>query len=146
MTKHIIYVDGCFDLFHYGHVKMFQKALEKGNTNSILLVGVMSDEEMVDYKTSPIMDYEERAFSVESCKYVHKVVENPPMPITQEFIEENKIDLVIHGDDMSQEQLRKWYGVAMEMNKFQTTEYTKTISTTNIIERIMDRAFYRIKK
>ena len=141
MTHHIIYVDGCFDLFHYGYVKMFQKALEKGNDGSILLVGVMSDEEMADYKTYPIMKYEERVLSVEACKYVHKVVENPPMPITREFIEKHKIDLVIHGDDMSQDQLRKWYGVAMEMNKFQTIEYTKTISTTNIIERIMERAF-----
>ena len=76
MESHVIYVDGCFDLFHYGHVKMFQKALGQGYTHSTLLVGVMSDEQMVGYKTSPIMDYEERVCSVEACRYVDKVVEN----------------------------------------------------------------------
>ena len=141
MEPHIIYVDGCFDLFHYGHVKMFQKALGQGYTHSVLLVGVMSDEQMIGYKTTPLMNLEERVLSVEACRYVDRVIESPPMPITQEFIEENKINLVIHGDDMLREQLRKWYGVAMDMGKFKTVPYTNSISTTNIIERIMERAF-----
>ena len=141
MEPHIIYVDGCFDLFHYVHVKMFQKALGQGYTHSVLLVGVMSDEQMIGYKTTPLMNLEERVLSVEACRYVDRVIESPPMPITQEFIEENKINLVIHGDDMLREQLRKWYGVAMDMGKFKTVPYTKSISTTQIIERIMERAF-----
>ena len=145
MNPHIIYVDGCFDLFHYGHIKMFQKALGQGYTHSILLVGIMSDEEMIEYKTTPIMNYEERVCSVDACRYVDSVIENPPMPITQEFMEKYNIDLVVHGDDMPKEQLRKWYGIPMDMGRFKTVPYTKSISTTNIINRIMERAFSGIK-
>ena len=76
---------------------------------------------------------------VESIKYVDKVIKSPPCPITEVFIKEHNIDIVVHANDMSQETLNYWYATPMKLNKFRTVEYTKGISTTNIITRIKAR-------
>ena len=34
--------------------------------------------------------------TIESCRYVDKVTINYPLIMTEKFIEENKIDLVVH--------------------------------------------------
>ena len=76
---------------------------------------------------------------IESIKYVDKVIKSPPCPITESFIKEHNIDIVVHADDMSQENLNYWYAAPMKLNKFRTVEYTKGISSTNIITRIKNR-------
>ena len=45
------------------------------------------------------------------------------------------IDLVVHGDDYSDEQRRHFYKVPIEMGILRTVAYTKGISTTEIIRR-----------
>lgn len=129
----IVYVDIVGDLFHYGHIRFLKQAKEHGN---ILIVGLMSDEECIQYKRKPFLNINERRETVEACKYVDKVIVNAPMPITEEFIKENNIDYVCHGDDMNKESLEYWYSVPIKLNKFILTKYTKSISTTDIINRI----------
>jgi glycerol-3-phosphate cytidylyltransferase-like family protein len=62
-----------------------------------------------------------------------------PCPITEEFIKKYKIDIVVHANDMSHEELNKWYAVPIKMGIFNTVEYEANISTTEIINRIKDR-------
>ena len=57
----------------------------------------------------------------------------------QEFIEEHSIDFVVHGDDMNDEELNKWYGEAIKQGKFIKTKYTPTVSTSDIIRRVLSR-------
>lgn len=132
----IVYVDIVGDLFHYGHIRFLKQAKEHGD---ILIVGLMSDEECIQYKRKPFLNINERKETIEACKYVDKVIVNAPMPITEEFIDKYNIDYVCHGDDMNKESLEYWYSVPIKLNKFILTKYTKSISTTDIINRIKNR-------
>ena len=42
---------------------------------------------------------------LESRIYVDIIIENPPIPVTKEFIEKNNITMVIHGSDMPNDKL-----------------------------------------
>ena len=132
----IIYADIVGDLFHWGHIKMFEQAKQHGD---YLIVGVCTDEFVENYKRKTIMTTNERAAVIANCKYVDQVIIDPPCPITKEFIEKHSIDFVVHGDDMDDKELNKWYGEAIKLGKFIKTKYTGCISTSDIISRVLSR-------
>ncbi len=132
-----VYVDMVADLFHYGHLSFLEQAKQYGE---VLIVGLISDEDVQSYKRLPYMTLEERCKSVAGCKFVDEVIPNPPLRVTAEFIEKHDIDVVVHGDDFSQEQLNYYYGEAIHLKKFKTVPYTPGVSTTEIIRRITSRA------
>ena len=129
-----IYVDVICDLFHYGHARFFEQARSFGTE---LVVGVCSDEVALSYKRKPILSLEERIESIRACRFVDEILIDPPAPVTIDFLAMNSIDLVVHGDDMSEESLTYWYGAAISTNKFATVSYTPGISTSEIIERVL---------
>ena len=132
-----VYVDMVADLFHYGHVEFLKKAHALGD---YLLVGICSDEDVQTNKWKCILTMEERAASVAGCRYVDEVVPDTPWIIDRAWIEKHKIDLVVHGDDFSQEQLESIYHVPISMGIFRTVPYTPGISTTEIIRRCKEAA------
>jgi cytidyltransferase-like protein len=123
------------DLFHYGHVEFLKKASEFGNH---LIVGIQSDEAVQANKRNPILSMEERAASVAGCRYVHEVVSDAPWIMDAVWIEKHKIDVVVHGDDYSAEQIEHIYKVPISLGMFRTVPYTPTISTTEIIRRCQE--------
>lgn len=52
-----VYMDGCFDLMHYGHANALRQAKALGDE---LVVGVVSDEQIVANKGPPVLSMEER--------------------------------------------------------------------------------------
>lgn len=52
-----VYMDGCFDLMHYGHANALRQAKSLGDE---LVVGVVSDEQIVANKGPPVLSMEER--------------------------------------------------------------------------------------
>ena len=120
------------DLFHYGHVEFLKKASAFGDH---LLVGVCSDKAVQANKRNPIFTMEERVASVAGCRYVDEVVPDAPWIMDAAWIEKHQIDLVVHGDDYSQEQIEHIYNVPISMGIFRTVPYTPSISTTEIIRR-----------
>lgn len=52
-----VYMDGCFDLMHYGHANALRQAKALGD---VLVVGVNSDEEIIANKGPPVLSMEER--------------------------------------------------------------------------------------
>lgn len=131
-----VYADIVGDLFHAGHIEFFKKAKECGD---YLIIGVLSDEDVESYKRVPILTLQERAAVISACRYVDEVVVAPPLRLTKEWIEEHEIDLVVHGDDFNPDLLMDQYGASIEMGIFKAVPYTPGISTTNIIQRIVDR-------
>ena len=120
------------DLFHYGHINLLKKARECGD---YLLVGIHSDEVVESYKRKPILSTEERMITVAACRYVDRVIPDAPLAVTRDWIEQNEIDLVVHGDDFTGEMRDICYKVPMEMGIYQEVSYTPGISTTEIISR-----------
>lgn len=135
MDSKNIYIDMVADLFHPGHIG-FIKLIKKEYPNSNITVGLMSDLEATKYKRKPVLNINERTIMLESCKYISNVIPDAPMPITKEFIDNNKIDFVIHGDDISNEQRYHWYNIPISMGIYKEVSYTNSISTTDIIDRI----------
>lgn len=53
-------MDGCFDLMHFGHANALRQAKALGDE---LVVGVVSDEEIIANKGPPVLPMEERYLS-----------------------------------------------------------------------------------
>ena len=132
-----VYADMVADLFHWGHVEFLRRARDFGD---VLVVGVHSDEDCASYKRFPVMTMEERVRMVGTCSYVDEVLPNAPLRVHDEWIDRHGIDLVVHGDDLSDEHLDYWYGVPIRRGMFKTVSYTAGISTTEIVRRIVARA------
>jgi glycerol-3-phosphate cytidylyltransferase-like family protein len=69
------------------------------------------------------------------------VIADPPMPVTEAFLEEHAVDLVVLGDDLGDDDLRYWYGAAMSPGRFAVVPYTRMVdgrpvSTSDIIRRV----------
>ncbi len=124
------------DLFHIGHVNLLEKVRSLGD---YLIVGVCSDALVASYKRQPIMSLDERVGVIEACRHVDKVIPSCPCPITADFMVDNEIDLVVRGDDLTPRELSLWYSVPISLGKFETCRYTQGISSSLIIERILDK-------
>ena len=127
-----VYVDGVFDLFHYGHAQMLERARALGDE---LWVGVVTDQDARSYKRSPVLTYAERAAAVRACRHADRVVE-AQLVLDSAFIERHGIHKVVHGDDSNQ---ADFFAVPLEMGIMHYLPYTRGISTTDIINRILRR-------
>jgi cytidyltransferase-like protein len=131
-----VYVDIVGDLFHAVHVEFLKKARSLGD---YLIVGVHTDDVVEGYKRRPILSLEERVKVVEACKYVDEVVIGAPIGPSEAFLKEHQIDCVVHGDDFNKDMLHLQYGDALKLGIFRSVPYTPGISSTQIIQRIVDR-------
>ena len=67
MVKKKVFVSGCYDLLHSGHVEFFRQAAEYGD----LYVGIGSDKTIEGYKHhKTVYGEQERLFMVKSIRYV----------------------------------------------------------------------------
>lgn len=69
----VVYIDGAWDLFHVGHIKILQEARKHGD---FLLVGLHTDEDVSERRGAhlPIMSLHERSLSVLACRFVDEIV------------------------------------------------------------------------
>ena len=95
LKKLIIYCDGVFDLFHFGHAKAFEQ-IKKMYPDCYLIVGIQSDENTKNYKGVTVMNEQERANCIKHCKWVDDIIIGPPWIVDQEFIDKYNIDYLAH--------------------------------------------------
>jgi len=93
-----VWVDGCFDMMHFGHANAIRQAKEMGD---VLIVGVHSDAEVLRNKGPTAMTEDERYNAVAACKWVDEVVKDAPYTTQLETLDEYDIDFVVHGDDIT---------------------------------------------
>lgn len=73
MSNKKVFVSGCYDLLHSGHVEFFQQASRFGD----LYVGIGSDATYLEYKhRKPMFPQEERLFMVQNIKAVKEAYIN----------------------------------------------------------------------
>lgn len=135
-----VYVDMVGDLFHPGHVSLLREARRHGDW---LVVGVLSDDTAASYKRRPVMTLAERVAVIESCRYVDEVIPDAPLRVSEEFLAEHGITTVVHGDDLSAEGAEFVYGPAAAAGKLVYVRRTGGISTTALIQRVLDAAASR---
>jgi cytidyltransferase-like protein len=128
-----VYVDMVGDLFHPGHVALLRAARDFGEQ---LVVGVLSDETVAAYKRRPIMTMHERVAVIEACRYVDEVIPDAPYRVTQEFLAEHSLALVVHGDDVGAEGFADVYGPIVEAGLLRLVPREGNISTTALIARV----------
>ena len=134
-----IFMDGAFDLLHYGHMNAFRLARSLGTH---LIVGVNSDESITRCKGAPLMTDSERLTMVKTCKFVDEVVEDCPYVMSPEYLEwvirEYRIDYVVHGSDpcftLDGQDV---YASAKARGKFREIPRTEGVSTSDILGRIL---------
>ncbi|XP_039131751.1 ethanolamine-phosphate cytidylyltransferase-like isoform X2 [Dioscorea cayenensis subsp. rotundata] len=134
-----VYMDGCFDLMHYGHANALRQAKSLGD---VLVVGVASDEEIVANKGPPVLSMEERLILVRGLKWVDEVIVNTPYDINENFLNtlfnEYKIDYIIHGDDPCLlPDGTDAYGLAKRAGRYKQIKRTEGVSSTDIVGRIL---------
>lgn len=130
-----MWVDGCFDMLHFGHTNAIRQAAMLGHE---LFVGCHSDEEIIKYKGPPIMHDEERYEALRACKWVTYVVENYPYVTRLKDMDRFEIDFVVHGDDISVDlNGRNSYQEIMDAGRFKVVKRTEGISTTDLVGRML---------
>lgn len=127
MKKIITY--GTYDLLHYGHVNLFQRAKELGD---YLIVAISTDEfNWKQKQKKSYFSFEERKRLVEAIRYVDLVIPEESWEQKIEDIKEFKVDTFVIGDD--------WKGKFDFLKEYCEVVYlprTPEISTTQIKENL----------
>lgn len=130
-----VYCCGVFDLCHLGHMKLFEKIAKSYDYPIWLIVGVHSDATVRDYKRDPIINEKFREESVKLCKYVNEVLPNAALIVTKEFCIDNKIDVVIIGEEYKGNKDIIWYQGGMELGIHKYISRFEELSTTDILKK-----------
>lgn len=95
MKKVITY--GTFDLLHYGHINLLQRAKELGD---YLIVALSTDEFNTKEKNKKTyFTYEERKRLLEAIRYVDLVIPEANWEQKIQDVKEYKADIFVIGDD-----------------------------------------------
>lgn len=89
-----VYVCFATDIIHGGHIKVIKQAAQLGS----VMIGLLSDEAMIDYKRMPMLSFEERRQIVESIKGVDSVVVQEELSYAKNLRTYHP-DIVVHGND-----------------------------------------------
>ncbi|KAI8335260.1 hypothetical protein EDC96DRAFT_524993 [Choanephora cucurbitarum] len=130
-----VWVDGCFDMMHYGHANALRQAKAMGD---ILVVGVHSDADIEKNKGPTVMKEEERYAAVAACKWADEVVPNAPYNTTVEILKEYNIDFCVHGDDITtMADGTDCYQAVKDAGLYRECKRTQGVSTTELVGRML---------
>ena len=130
----VVFVNGCFDVLHRGHIELFKYAKSLGD---ILYVAVDSDEKVKKDKgeSRPVNSLEDRIALLESIRYIDRVFQFHTREGLVALVAATAPDVLVVGSD--------WKGKPVV-----GSEYAKEVkfferidgySTTKIIQSIADR-------
>ncbi len=118
---------GTFDLLHWGHIRLLQRAKQEGD---YLIVALSTDEFNQIKGKKAYHPYEERKMMVEAIRYVDLVIPENHWNQKRNDVLDYHVDIFVMGDD--------WLGkFDEELNGVCEIKYltrTKGISTTKIKE------------
>ena len=127
------YVEGVFDLFHKGHVRILKKAKDKFDK---VCAAVTSDDVALLYKQSPVIPFEDRVEMLQSCKYVDKVISaSPTLAPTINWMNANGIDYIAAGNN-KENPLEEWYGEIIKEKRLILLDETPDYHTIDLIKKI----------
>lgn len=93
--RKLVYVGMSADLLHTGHLNVIEHAARIGS----VMVGLLSDAGVAEYKRVPLVRYEERARLVAALKGVERVVRQETLADVVTNLRRYRPDVLVHGDD-----------------------------------------------
>ena len=132
--KKIVFTNGCFDLFHAGHLSYLEKARSLGD---VLIVAVNSDESVRQLKGSkrPYIDLVNRMKLLAGLSCVSFVVEfSQSTPLN--LIKAITPDILVKGADYKIEEIVGGDYVLEHGGQVQTIEFLDGFSSSLLIEKI----------
>jgi D-glycero-beta-D-manno-heptose 1-phosphate adenylyltransferase len=132
--KKIVLANGCFDLFHVGHIRYLQGAKELGD---ILIVGINSDEQVRKLKgfNRPFMPENERAEIIDALACVDYVTVFPEPTVT-ELIRSVRPDFHAKGTDYTAETVPEKDVVAEYGGEVKIVGDPKNHSSTDLLRKL----------
>lgn len=135
-NKKIVFTNGCFDLFHHGHLSILKKSKQIGD---ILIVALNKDESVKKLKgdSRPVVKEKERSeiiSSLESVDHVLLFSEDTPLKIIKEI----KPDYITKGSDYNKQEVVGKEFIESYGGKVVIIPLEKNLSTTKIIEKLKD--------
>ena len=134
----IVYLPLAVDILHSGHLNIIDKAKKYGK----VVIGLLSDSAVAEYKTIPFLGYNERYKIVKSLKNVSKIIKQDTWDYSK-TINSLKPNYLVHGDDWKQGVQKKTRQNVIQLlkkNKGKLIEipYTKNISSTSIKSNLIN--------
>lgn len=133
--KTIVLANGCFDLFHVGHIRYLRGAKSKGD---ILVVGLNSDRSVRRLKGRgrPILPQGERAEILAAFSFVDYVVTFSE-PNVEKLLVALKPDVHVKGSDYSEDTVPERETVRACGGRVAIAGGPKIRDTSKVIERIL---------
>lgn len=134
-----VYLDGCFDLCHYGHFNAMRLAKALG---SHLTVGVVSDAEVQKYKVPSVLTLQERCELVKSVKWVNEIIPGVAHELDEGFTQMLRlhcgISLIVNADDQyDMPSGRDPYEAPKRAGMYWAIPRTEGVSTTAIVRALL---------
>ena len=137
MKNKTIYVPLAVDILHSAHINILKKAKKYGK----VIVGLLTDRAISEYKKFPLIDYKERYNTLKGIKFVDQIVEQKNWDYS-ENIRKYKPNYFIHGDDwktgIQKNQRKKVIQALKKINgKLIEVPFSKNISSSEIKDKII---------
>jgi len=134
----VVFTNGCFDLLHAGHVRLFREAKKKGD---VLVVALNDDASVRKLKGParpifPLVERWEILEAVDSIDFLTSFSERTPQKIISDLLP----DILVKGGDWKPEEVVGKKEVEAAGGKVVIVPYLKGHSTSSVIKRI-GRAF-----
>ena len=102
----IVYSYYVLDLVHRGHLKMMENAKAIAGKDGKLIVGILTDEAVMEKKPKPIVSFDERFDLANALKYVDLVVAQDtysPLPNVKKIKPDILMESTSHTDEAIEE-------------------------------------------
>lgn len=120
---------GTFDVFHYGHLRILERAKEFGD---YLIVGISTDALNFNKKGRyPVYSQEERSRIINALKVVNEVFYEESLELKRQYVLKYNANILVMGED--------WQGKFDFLSDICKVIYlprTPSVSTTELIEKM----------
>lgn len=134
----LVYSYYVLDLVHKGHLKMMENAKAIAGKDGKLIVGILTDEAVMEKKPRPILSFDERFDLANALKYVDLVVAQDtysPLPNVKKI----KPDILMESSSHTDEAIEEARKVMEEFGgKVIVIPYYPSQSSTNIKNNIIN--------
>ncbi len=130
----VVFTNGCFDILHAGHVRLFREAKKQGD---VLIVAINEDESVrrLKGKSRPIFPLAERLEileAIEDIDYLTSFPEDTPQKIIATLLP----DVLVKGGDWKPEEVVGRKEVEAAGGRVVIVPYLKGHSSSAIIRRV----------